>query len=246
MAPPAQALQLRFANPEDWDSEDWDVDPAMRSSFWSGGDYIRNCRPYTIADSLIANVNWVIGDIHGMFGPLDALLAAVSRRDPAAHFVFVGDYANRGADSRRVIDLLVTVPNATFLRGNHDDVLDLLLNGDCYICHPTAPERLVAFKWFMQHGLAETLISYGADPAELESVAHAPSLGGLDRCLTVVPEAHRAFFRSLKPVFEAEHFFVAHGYWDPDDADHSPSISNRLGVDPELRLRQRIQNSIFG
>jgi len=181
-------------------------------------------------------VNWVIGDIHGMFRPLDALLAAVARRDPEAHFVFVGDYVNRGADSRRVIDLLLTLPNAAFLRGNHDDVLDLLLNDDCYICHPTAPERLSAFHWFMQHGLAETLISYGADGAELEVVARTPSPAAVDRCVSVVPQAHRAFFRALKPAFEADEFFVAHGYWDPDDRDASP-LAGRLGAEPQLRYR---------
>ena len=182
-------------------------------------------------------MNWVIGDIHGMFRPLDALLAAVARRDPAAHIVFVGDYVNRGADSRRVIDLLLTVSNATFLRGNHDDVLDLLLHGDCYICHPTAPERLSAFHWFMQHGLAETLSSYGADWAELESTARAPSPAAVDRCVSVVPESHRAFFRALKPVYESDAFFVAHGYWDPDERDYSPRVAERLGTDPQLRYR---------
>lgn len=182
-------------------------------------------------------MNWVIGDIHGMFRPLDALLTAVARRDPQPHYVFVGDYVNRGADSRRVVDHLLTLQNATFLRGNHDDILDLLLHGDCYICHPTAPERVSAFHWFMQHGLAETLASYGADRAQLESAARTPSPAAVDLSVAVVPESHRAFFRTLKPVFESDELFVAHGYWDPDDSDHSPPITDRLGSEPPLRYR---------
>ena len=113
-------------------------------------------------------MRWVIGDIHGMLRPLEALVAAISRRDPGAHLIFVGDYVNRGPDSRQVIDLLLTLPHATFLRGNHDDIFDLILHGDCYMCHKDAPDAVAGFAWFMEHGLDKTLVSYGADWAELE------------------------------------------------------------------------------
>src|SRR5579884_585200 len=100
-------------------------------------------------------MRWIVGDIHGMLRPLDALVTAVGSRDPGAHLIFVGDYVNRGPDSRRVIDLLLTLPRATFLRGNHDDVFDLILHGDCYMCHPDGPNPVAAFAWFMQHGRSE-------------------------------------------------------------------------------------------
>jgi hypothetical protein len=182
-------------------------------------------------------VDWVIGDIHGMLRPLSALLNAVSGADPDAHFIFVGDYVNRGPDARGVIDLLLTLPRATFLRGNHDDNLDLLLNSDCYICDPTAPDRVSAFNWFMQHGLAETLTSYGVDLAKLDSLANKSNEPALERALAPVPENHRQFLRSLQPIFESTTFFVAHGYWDPDDSDQQPPISTRLAQDPQLRHR---------
>lgn len=180
-------------------------------------------------------VRWVIGDIHGMFRPLEALLQAISRRDPAARLIFVGDYINRGPDARRVINLLLTLSNATFLRGNHDDIFDLLLNGDCYICHTDASDAVGAFTWFMQHGLADTLMSYGADWAELESVLHRPTPQRIAKLVKDVPEAHRKFIRSLRPVFETEGFFVAHGLWGPDENDDS--LAQRLSADPELRHR---------
>jgi serine/threonine protein phosphatase 1 len=162
---------------------------------------------------------WIIGDIHGMVRPLEGLLAAVARRDAAAKIIFVGDYVNRGAESKQVIDLLTALPQATFLRGNHDDIFDLILHGDCYTCHPSAPDRVTAFTWFFQHGLAETLMSYGADLAILESVVRRPSDRAIVDCVSIVPQAHRQFIRSLKPFYETVNFFVAHGYWDPDDAD---------------------------
>jgi serine/threonine protein phosphatase 1 len=182
-------------------------------------------------------VYWVIGDIHGMARPLEALLSAISRRDPAAHFVFVGDYVNRGIESRRVIDLLLTLSDATFLRGNHDDILDLLLHGTCFISHPSAPDGLSAFVWFIQHGLAETLMSYGADWAELDWIGRKPSPRAVEQCLSIVPENHRRFIRALKPYFETADFLVIHGYWDPDDSDDSAIIAARLESEPQLRYR---------
>ena len=172
-----------------------------------------------------------------MFRPLDALLAAVARLDPAARFIFVGDYINRGPDSRRVIDRLLTLRDATFLRGNHDDIFDLVLHGDCYMCHASAPDPVSAFAWFMQHGLAETLMSYGADWAELESIARRPSPQKIEQVTRIVPATHRQFIRNLRATFETDDFFVAHGYWDPDARDDDPNLALPLERDPQLRYK---------
>ena len=182
-------------------------------------------------------MRWIVGDIHGMYRPLDALLAAIHSRDPAAHLIFVGDYINRGPDSRQVIDRMLTLPRATFLRGNHDDIFDLVLHGDCYMCHADAPDPVSGFVWFMQHGLAETLMSYGADSAELEAMARRPTPQKIGRLVTMAPPAHRQFIRRLRPVFETDGFFVTHGYWDPDDSDNKPNLAAPLERDPKLRYQ---------
>ncbi|QJW97942.1 metallophosphoesterase family protein [Frigoriglobus tundricola] len=63
-----------------------------------------------------------IGDIHGCLGPLDDLLAWV-RPEPDDVLITLGDYVDRGPDSRgvlnRLIDLKKTRP-VTCLRGNHE------------------------------------------------------------------------------------------------------------------------------
>lgn len=72
-----------------------------------------------------------IGDIHGCRGTLDALLDRIAPTSDD-HIVFVGDYVDRGPDSRGVIERLMemreaasvgTGPSCTFLRGNHDQML---------------------------------------------------------------------------------------------------------------------------
>src|SRR5689334_15224570 len=161
-------------------------------------------------------MRWVIGDIHGMLRPLEALLELVRAADPAAELFFVGDFVNRGPDSRGVIDLLLTLPNARFVRGNHDDVFDVILHGRCYDPHPNAQDPVVAFSWFIQHGLWETLSSYGVDDLDIERAARRPSPESVRALFEPVPAAHRAFIRNLPPVADADDFFVIHARWDPD------------------------------
>jgi hypothetical protein len=180
-------------------------------------------------------MRWIIGDIHGMFRPLDALIGAVERRDQSPHFMFVGDYVNRGPDSPRVIDRILALPRASCVRGNHDDVLDLILHGDCFSCHHHSPSAISGFTWFMQYGLAETLMAYGADAAQLEHLWRHPDADVLRKTMEVIPARHRQFIHELPPVVEHADLFVAHAMWDVDEPDGSPEIAARLRHDPRLR-----------
>ena len=173
-------------------------------------------------------MRWVIGDVHGMRPALESLLAAVSRRDASPRWLFTGDYVNRGPDSRGVLNLLIALPNAAFVRGNHDDILDVILHGDGYCDHPPGIDPVSAFRWFMQHGLGETLISYGADYAEIEYAAGHPSEARVAQTMSVVPAAHRAFIRALPPVYEEADLFVAHAMWDAYARDDDPPIAEQL------------------
>jgi serine/threonine protein phosphatase 1 len=71
---------------------------------------------------------FVIGDIHGERAMLDALLASLPFIAPDDTLVFLGDYIDRGPDSRGVVETLRRLPEKTagkvvFLRGNHEDAL---------------------------------------------------------------------------------------------------------------------------
>src|ERR1700712_5229298 len=125
-------------------------------------------------------MRWIVGDIHGMLHPLATLVAQVQRVDSAARFIFVGDYVNRGPDSKGVIDLLLTLDNAAFIRGNHDDIFDLVINGQCYADNATRGDRVAAFHWFMKYGLDNTLLSYGCDHGLLDRLAERCSPVYLD------------------------------------------------------------------
>lgn len=170
-----------------------------------------------------------------MAQPLKGLIKAVSDRDPSPSWIFVGDYVNRGPDSRGVIDTLLKLPNAQFCRGNHDDIFDVLLNGKSYVEQLTDNNRAAAYRWFMEHGLRETLASYGADEASMQAALTRPSSAALDKLISGVPAEHRTFIRNLQPVVEAPDLFVVHARWDPAVPDEDPSPTTYLDVDQNLR-----------
>ncbi len=76
---------------------------------------------------------FAIGDIHGCAKTLAALLDRLAPT-PDDHLVFIGDYIDRGPDSKNVIDQLLDLQTrcqCTFLRGNHEIMmLDYIENNE--------------------------------------------------------------------------------------------------------------------
>jgi calcineurin-like phosphoesterase family protein len=109
-------------------------------------------------------LTYAIGDVHGCVGKLQRLLARCERHaDGRPHrLVFVGDYIDRGPDSRGVLTLLMQAQRerpgeVICLRGNHEALmLEAIGTGDPIL-------------WFM-NGAAQTLASYG-----IEDPSHVPS-----------------------------------------------------------------------
>ena len=102
---------------------------------------------------------YVIGDIHGHAELLDGMVSAIigdlaARPVPDALTVTVGDYIDRGPDSRGVLERLARNPFPTRyvpLKGNHEEMLAAFL-GD--------PTTMASWRW---NGGLETLHSYGVD-----------------------------------------------------------------------------------
>jgi len=110
---------------------------------------------------------YAIGDIHGCYEKLLALVAKVrGHAGPRPfHAIFLGDYVDRGPDSRRVVELVRRLTAGadlhakwSALRGNHEAMMIAALRGD----H--------ADKW-LSNGGKETTASYGESKTEM--IEHA-------------------------------------------------------------------------
>jgi serine/threonine protein phosphatase 1 len=135
---------------------------------------------------------YAVGDIHGCVDQLDGLIAAIVNDSTCfvgkKYLIFLGDYVDRGPDSKGVIDyLLHRLPpefSARFLKGNHEaTLLDFLVNPDTYRAWRT-------------YGAPETLLSYGVRPPLFEAQERLEEARAAFSA--AIPADHLAFLRSLE------------------------------------------------
>jgi len=133
-----------------------------------------------------------IGDIHGCRRALTTLLEVVKPRKDD-QLIFLGDYVDRGPDTPRVINTLLSLEGrckTVFLRGNHElmmlDARDSFLKSDI---------------WQNCGGL-ETVTSYRAE--------------GRTDWPSSVPDAHWSFLEQTVRAFETRRQIFVHACLDPD------------------------------
>lgn len=147
--------------------------------------YVKNyCKRHFMAGRTIA-----IGDIHGCSAALNLLLETI-KPTPEDKIVALGDYVDRGPDSKGVIDCLIELRKTcevVALFGNHEEMmLDVVREGKPH------------FNW-LQHGGVETLDSYGF-------------VGDMN----VISPEHFAFFDSMVDYYETENHLFFHANYQPE------------------------------
>lgn len=166
-----------------------------------------------------------IGDIHGCSQALQGMIQVIAPQ-PDDLLIFLGDYVDRGPDSKGVVQFLMDLSErcqTVFLLGNHEIMLLGALRG-------LAPEL------WLQTGGSQTVTSYGGE-------------------LSMVSQQHREFFRQCLPFFETESHIFVHAnyeaelpmteqpeaalYWDHlSDRVPNPHVSGKhvyLGHTPQPR-----------
>ena len=124
---------------------------------------------------------------------------AIAGDNLKTQLVFLGDYVDRGPDSKGVVDRLLAIaqthPDTVFLKGNHEAaMLDFLSD-------PADMSR------WLDWGGRETLRSYGA-PATPKDRNEAVA----DAFAQAVPDDHLSFFQSLRlHHIEGDYLFVHAG-----------------------------------
>lgn len=137
---------------------------------------------------------------------------------PAALEIYLGDYIDRGEDSRGVIDaLLERAENveAVFLRGNHEQLLLDFLAGT------------VDLSMWKQVGGGATLQSYGVQAGQRSFLASEATVRqALEEAL---PNRHARFFADTVPYFLVEPYLFVHA-----------------GVRPGIPLKQQHPSDLMG
>jgi serine/threonine protein phosphatase 1 len=126
----------------------------------------------------------VIGDIHGCAEALNALIDVIDPT-PDDRLIMLGDYVDRGPDSREVIDRLLAL-------GDHCQLVPLLGNHELMLAR--AFESFDQLIFWLGYGGQQTVDSYGGDPRQ-------------------IPREHIDFLRGCRHYFETEtHMFVHANY----------------------------------
>ena len=147
---------------------------------------------------------YCIGDIHGRFDLLlqlhEKIRLDAKNYDNPVKIIYVGDYIDRGPDSEKVINYLLSDTfsdfESIFLMGNHERVLlDFLRD-------PAAGSA-----WFSFGGLS-TLASYGV---QIKGIPHAAELATLSSELKEkIPAEHLYFYQQLLPFYQQGAYYFAH------------------------------------
>lgn len=136
---------------------------------------------------------YAIGDVHGCLTKLIGLirLCHADARGRSTKFIFLGDYIDRGPDSRGVVDYLIALQqdrpdDVICLMGNHEDML---------LAAVDAPEWEET--WLRNVGI-QTLLSYGVATA------------------TDIPQDHIDWIRGLPKFHDDGLRFFVHAGIHPD------------------------------
>jgi serine/threonine protein phosphatase 1 len=136
---------------------------------------------------------YAIGDIHGMLSKLRAVIARCEKHAAGRPMtlVFLGDYIDRGPDSRGVLETIMKLRSergdrVVALKGNHEALTVEIFDG------------LARPKLWLEQGGVETLRSYGVKSARN------------------LPREHIEWLRALPHYHDDGRRFFVHAGIDPD------------------------------
>lgn len=169
-----------------------------------------------------------VGDVHGNLAALGDVLDQI--RDVAGDgdcIVFLGDYIDRGPDSKGCVDAILR-----FQRDVTADVVCLMGNHEDWFLRTLRDYR--RHSWLLGMEAFDTIRSYSVDAAG--TLRHAVSSAGLqlyvghcalpyEAFFESVPPDHIQFFEGLRPYHQTVDCLCTHGRLDPRIAhveDQSP------------------------
>lgn len=153
------------------------------------------------------SVVWALGDVHGRLDLLQPLVEAIMADAHATSaerkvVIFLGDYVDRGSESRGVIRYLADLPSECgiewrFLKGNHEEAMLGFLED------PSTGPRWCAY------GGDAALRSFGLRPPELKHRVEAWTSVSMDLNHRLTPR-ERGFLQDLELSISVGDYFFVH------------------------------------
>ncbi|WP_291074147.1 metallophosphoesterase family protein [Hyphomonas sp.] len=184
---------------------------------------------------------YAIGDIHGRCDLLERLVEQIEQDSetlPAGTkrtLIFLGDYIDRGLQSRDVIDFLtgdrLKEFGTVFLMGNHEEALLRFLSDAGF------------GKQWVRYGGGETLYSYGFQPPNTRSslTSHEAMTAAQKAWEKVwtgfrerLPDEHLNFYNSLQSYHVAGDYLFVHAGMRPDVPLEQQSARDLLWIRDEF------------
>ena len=140
------------------------------------------------------NKTYVIGDIHGCSQALADLLKIMEPIDADDTIVFIGDYIDRGPDSKGVVEIILN------LRKKHNRIITLMGNHEFMFVNAL---KNIGVTDFLAIGGDATLSSYGIPLDSLQDIG------------TKIPREHLIFFQDLLLYWEDQDYIYVHAGLQP-------------------------------
>jgi serine/threonine protein phosphatase 1 len=174
---------------------------------------------------------YAVGDIHGCASQLDDLTAMILADNQSSgldtQLVFLGDYLDRGPDSKGVVARLLAPPEgyrSTHLMGNHDQaLLDFL-------------DDPIVYRSWRAFGAPETLMSYGVRPPRFDDEAEFAA--ARDQLAQAMPADHLDFLRNLPLSTRIGDYFFVHAGVRPGIALAEQIAADMLWIRDEFLQSQ--------
>jgi serine/threonine protein phosphatase 1 len=162
---------------------------------------------------------YTIGDIHGAYQELCWILEEIEKDVSNHHgeykIIFMGDYVDRGFQSKQVLELLSSLDQDRhiFLLGNHDSMFLDWLGIDGHL----------AGQYFYMNGGGTTVLSYVADTilphlSDVSTGRHKVPQVDLPDCdglIELVPQSHITFLQSCLSYYQTDTHIWVHAGLNP-------------------------------
>lgn len=172
---------------------------------------------------------YIVSDVHSFYEPLMAVLEEKGFfKSDDNKLILLGDALDRGPDTKRVVDFLLTLHNEgrlIYIKGNHEDLLEDCLND---ISNGKIFEIACGMSHHYGNGTYETLL-------QLADMKSSVAMQYPDVLVSKVKKSD--FYKVLLPscidYFETKPYIFTHGYIPTFTTGRSPY--NKCAYNPDWR-----------